>query len=475
MKKKKYILLLIAPVVVIALLLFKTKLKKDINNLIENLPYQYEDICTEEFLSKLNNYQDNNIIELLNTKKDLYKSFNDGSYYKSSPTHSTFYIYSYDNKGLFLTKDDGYIDCYTVFIEKEGKQIITDLESKIKIRGNSTADLDKKPYNIKFNEKQDLLGFGPAKKWNLLADCLDPTLLRNNTFLNLANTIGLEYTSRCDYVDVYIDRCYLGTYLLTEAVEVGSSRVDLDLDSEDFFVEFELVRVEDGVFYFELGDGIRFALKEPEEPTEEQLDKYQQKLDEFHDVLFSGDWGKVQELIDVDSFSKLYLVNEYAKTIDFGNSSVNFYYKDGKYYAGPVWDFDLSSGNRDPYPYSPYWNTVNGELINYQQYWCREQNPIFKQLFTYKEFNELYKKILRTFDKDLSSIYEKNGYIDSVIDVNIDLFNKNYTTLDKDGAGWVVSNNYGPLEYPPFDTYEENVEYFRDFLKNRHDWLTKSK
>ena len=68
-------------------------------------------------------------------------------------------------------------------------------EGSVKVRGNSTAFGPKQPYNFKFDEKQDVLGMGAARKWCLLANCFDPTLMRNYLAMEFAQHLGLAYTS----------------------------------------------------------------------------------------------------------------------------------------------------------------------------------------------------------------------------------------------------------------------------------------
>lgn len=479
MKKNKKVLISILVLVIgIGYFLLLNKCKTNINNIIDDLPYGYKDYYSEEFLNDIEEYKSNentiNLFSIYNISNSLSSKIKDNSCYKTNGLTPSIYIYTYDNSGLFLTKGEGYKDCVIVYIDEQGNPIF-DYEAKVKIRGNSTSNLDKKPYTIKFNEKQNLIGAGEAKKWNLLADAYDPTLLRNNLFLTLAEKFELDYTPEHHYVEIYMDEQYVGCYLLTESVEVGKERVDIDLDKEDFFLEFESYRIEDDVYYFNTKHNIRLALKEPEEPTEEQLKYYEDKINELDKILFSGDYEKLKENFDLDSFAKLYLINEFAKTRDFVNSSINFYYKDGKMYAGPVWDFDLSAGNADGFKDTKYWNTLNGEKVSYITNYCRDLNPIFKQLFKYEEFNDLYKSYFDKYSDVLTDIYKEDGFIDSTIGTYESIFNRNYTKLDEGGAGWDISQIQDPLQQIPFKTYEENVDYLKEFLNNRYNWLLANK
>lgn len=65
-------------------------------------------------------------------------------------------------------------------------------------------------------------------------------------------------------------------------------------------------------------------------------------------AMVSKNYDRITEVVDIVSFAKLYLLNEFVKNVDSNLSSVYYYYKDGTFYAGPPWDYDLASGNPNP-------------------------------------------------------------------------------------------------------------------------------
>lgn len=107
----------------------------------------------------------------------------------------------------------------------------------IKGRGNSSWKKDKKPYQIKLAKKADLLkpgnGEQKAKKWILLANGFDSTMMRNHISFSLAQKMGFESTPEGRFVDLYYDGDYRGLYYLCEKVEIGNGRVEItDLDAK---------------------------------------------------------------------------------------------------------------------------------------------------------------------------------------------------------------------------------------------------
>lgn len=104
----------------------------------------------------------------------------------------------------------------------------------IRGRGNSTWGTGKNPYKIKLDKKANLFNMGKNKHWVLLADYYDPSHIRNKITYWMGKKLGMAYTPECVYVDVVMNGQYYGSYLLSEQVRVGNSRVDIDdLEADD--------------------------------------------------------------------------------------------------------------------------------------------------------------------------------------------------------------------------------------------------
>ena len=112
----------------------------------------------------------------------------------------------------------------------ENGELTLDKELKqIKGRGNSTwTAYPKKPYNIKFDKKTSLLGMPKAKKWTLLANYFDYSLIHTANAFFFAAGFGLPYTSEYRHVDLYVNGNYLGNYFICESVEIGENRIEIN-------------------------------------------------------------------------------------------------------------------------------------------------------------------------------------------------------------------------------------------------------
>lgn len=373
------------------------------------------------------------------------------------------------NTSSSLTRD--YIDCSIEIIDEKGgtHETIFDDESKVKIRGNSTSSGEKKPFNIKFSSKTDVLGMGKNKKWCLLANCYERTLIRNQTVFDFADSIGLAYTPSYRVVDVYHNNRFLGSYLLTDAVEASESRVDIDNEANEFILERD-ARTDEGTVYFTTDRyGIRLGINEPEEPTTEQYNWLMDFLKKAENALSSKNYSEVKKYFDIDSMIDFYIVLELFKNVDVDTGSTRFYIKGDKIYGGPCWDFDLSSGNCSSSYYTTY-NNVNGSGNSWEGLWC---NTLwFRPLLRFTEFQDALKKRYLELQDDIVNLFADNrlgrNYIDTTVEKYKGTITRNYTE-----AGWIVGKVYSELERIPDKTYDANVEFFRNWLNKRNAWLLK--
>ena len=249
-------------------------------------------------------------------------------------------------------------------------------------RGNSTWEARKKPYALELPEASNLLAMGAGKKWVLLANAFDESGLKNKIALDTAKELGMKYAVDSEYVDLYIDDTYYGLYLLTEKVEVGENRVeitdlqkntqavnsrplsdyapvedssqkrkkwsDIPNNPEDITggyllqIEHHLEVLPKESSYFETDD-INFVISSPKYASKKQIDYISGVCSRTEEALRNDDISG----IDLNSFVDYYIMHE---LFDSGDPSSCFMYQDigktdGKLFAGPIWDFDLSFGS----------------------------------------------------------------------------------------------------------------------------------
>ena len=95
-------------------------------------------------------------------------------------------------------------------------------------RGNSTWSFDKKPYKLRLKRPLAMIpGKAESRRWILLANAADKTMLRNAIASVAGEQTSLPFNPSYRFVDFVINGEYQGTYQLTEAVEIAPGRVDI--------------------------------------------------------------------------------------------------------------------------------------------------------------------------------------------------------------------------------------------------------
>lgn len=258
--------------------------------------------------------------------------------------------YVHEEKG---NEESGTILVYT----KDGDLDYRGNLESIKGRGNFTwLNYEKKPYSLKLTEVKSLLGMGISQRWVLLANAGDASNIRNKLIYDFADSAGLKYSPDSQWVDLYLNGEYAGLYLLAERNEVTESRVDI-LENNSFLISQEVREKLDS-------QNITYALTDAKQSLRihyplvvdaSVISSIESIMQSVENSLLSETGidpitgKKWDELVDVDSWVKKYLIEEIFGNGDAGSIS-QFYYYDAsdpteKVYAGPVWDYDRTMGN----------------------------------------------------------------------------------------------------------------------------------
>ena len=239
----------------------------------------------------------------------------------------------------------------------------TNLE--IKVRGNSTADPEKRPYRLKFASKKtstdgqahkhDLLGNGYAKRnWVLLANAMDHSMLRNALTYHIGKYVGLPFCPGYKFVDLVINNEYRGTYQISDHCEVDVDRININEDT-GWYVEFQS-RPDMFDYPMCITDGVTMNIKNPEPADENDAAQRAAIINPIKDW-FQNSWKKSyvagfttpetgwRAYNDEETLIKWWIATELTGDHD-GVMSVKAYREaDGKLCWGPLWDKDLAYGN----------------------------------------------------------------------------------------------------------------------------------
>lgn len=257
------------------------------------------------------------------------------------------------DNGEEITSNEDYLSVTVSSGATSDLYTFTDLPASIRCRGNYTySSVPKKSYRLKFDEKINLFGQdeGKAKNWILLANFTDRSLMRCDAAFTMASVLdNIQEVTSSGYVRLFINGKYRGIYQLCEQHTVSSHRIDIEeqpdvLDS-DYFLEMDAYATgTEGVDYVFV-ERKKFAIKN-EQIHPDAADYLRDYLNQVNEAIRSGDETAVCELVDIDSFVDMYILQEFVRNVDAGWSSFYMIKEGGgKLRLTWPWDFDLAYGN----------------------------------------------------------------------------------------------------------------------------------
>jgi hypothetical protein len=349
---------------------------------------------------------------------------------------------------------------------------------EIKARGNTTYNDPKKPFTIKLQDgnKKALAGMPKHRRWCLLANAYDPSLLRNSVAMEMGKIFdNMAWTPRTQPVEFYLNGEYAGVYDLVEQIKIDGDRVDIPEISNDsvnggyiFELTGSTIDSIGGAKWFRTYynrhakqytgyyDGkpeesnntsyIGINIKDPDGKDGELnnvFDDIKRKIWTAEAALYSDDFTDAQtgyrKYFDVASAVDGYLVNEILKNPDTDHGSMYFYYEpvSGKYFFGPIWDFDLTLGN-DKFGGD---NSASGWKVKDEAYWL-------SQMMTDPYFVNMVKARWEEKKAELQTLFD---FIDQQTDYIRDAMARNNNK-------WNNSN-------------ENDIYYMREKLRDRIVWI----
>ena len=374
----------------------------------------------------------------------------------------------------------------------------------IRGRGNSTWDMNKKPYKIKISNSSDLFHMGSNKHWVLLADSYDTTLLRNYFTYHLAESLGLPYSIKSVKVDLYMNQVYYGSYTFCEQVRVDESRVNIDDLTKNYddntidalslsggYIIGMANNSQDQTYTFQTKHGEDFTVSAPQSDATFTYTKANQYIESYMQRVECAIYGEansqgvkenIWDLMDLESTVKYYFIQEFSANSDAYTTSSTYLYKprdqknadgnieEAKLYWGPIWDFD--QGWKSPADWDDYQITAS-EWINH----LRTYNP---------EFIQALKEYWPSFRQEIVKLASDGGYLDQYMTQLLPSAIHNYTLYKDDLTD-------SPFDDAPSDSFSSSVsstassassvssssetktysikEYYQKLITEQKDWI----
>lgn len=384
----------------------------------------------------------------------------------------------FDNKQYL---ESGYLELR----DADGLLLCSGELEKFKVRGNLTASYDKKPFTFSFKEPVSVLGMEPACKWNLLANSTDGSYIRNKIIRDLAYESIETYEPEGEFAELYLNGEYQGLYLLTEAVEIGENRLEIS-EEDNWFIEMELnFRAREDVTEMITDRGQIFIAHTETGISDAERQRILARLNDIESALFAEDGisaisGKsLEELIDLESFTQAWLVEELSGDHDIGITSQFAYAlksEDSIWYSGPVWDFDGIMTNVNTPMYGVP-EALTGTIEMSRPEDNPNQNRWLAAMWRHPQFQAIVEEKYRNIFRDN---YEQ--ILDERIDEYVDLIRRSavldaFRWHDNRLEWWfVVPRGLEMPEtgtYETFDTLDLSIDIIKDFMSRKLVFLDK--
>lgn len=367
----------------------------------------------------------------------------------------------------------------------------------IEVRGQSSQNFPKKSFGFELRDSAgsdlnlSLLGMPEEEDWILYAPYSDKSLFRNSVTFHLGSKMG-SWQPRYRFCELYLNGAYHGIYMLMEKIKRDQNRVDISKLNPDEIAGDDLtggyiVKVDktggltsDDFFqtnptntYYDARDyKFSYVYPKSEDIVSEQKTYIHNYILEFENNLngesFKDPVNGFRKYLDVNSFVDFQIMQELTNNVDGYRFSTFFYKKKdsdgGKFFAGPLWDFDLCYGNAK---YSDLNMATNRWLFpNYgpdgsqpMHWWARLMEDAGYCNRFISRWEELRDGPFRT-----DSIM---AYIDSTIEYLGPAVERNFIR-------WPVLGKYVWPNYFIGETYEEEIGYLKNWITARLNWMDAS-
>ena len=333
--------------------------------------------------------------------------------------------------------------------------------SHLKIRGRGTSSFNSMPkysLKLKFDEKTKILDMPLETEWALISNSADKTLLKNFISLKLFSWLGGRDTPKSQFVELYLNRQYLGVYLLSETIKAGKNRVNIPKNNFSFlFEKTSKIGIRETDIIIKTNNDYLFCIKSPKKADSETQDRLLQHLNDWEKLLENSNTlseDSLSQWLDIEDYLRFYWVQEFTKNADanFNRSIFITWQKDSPLHYGPVWDFDLAYGN---------WIK---EWVQKPDDWYVRYSGWDKKLFQ----NEVIFKKAKDFWNNNKSYF-------AALPDSINKYAKELAPATKNEfKRWPVLENTENWTYKEaYSSYNEAIDSLNSWITQRYQWIDK--
>ncbi|MGI9085159.1 MAG: CotH kinase family protein [Aeromicrobium sp.] len=353
-------------------------------------------------------------------------------------------------------------------------------KARMKGRGNYSWSFAKKSFSLNLKDGLNLCGMGKSKKWAIVANHYDKSLLRNTVAGHVGKALTrLAWTPSSKPIDFFVNGSYRGSYILIERVTVDDDRVNIPelkgaADNGQpnitggYLLEWDFRKGADR--NVTAGSRGWVGIKEPEDPgdpegiTSAQVSYINSYLDQTDGALFgrgfTSDSTGWKKYIDINSAVDYYIGMELMKPVD-GNMWASVYmYKQrsGKLFFGPLWDFDMAMGSANR----------AGNVVSPSSWYLRNSLGVSAMQSSKTWFNRLnedpdFRSAVRARWKQVYPSLSQSSFIDSQASLIGSSASENFKK-------WSVTERLSKYQVVK-GSWSKEISYLRGWMISRRSWM----
>ena len=385
------------------------------------------------------------------------------------------------------------------------------------VRGQSSSGFPQRPYALEWWNSEDkdkdveTLGMPADSDWVLYSPFNEETLMRNAVVYNsMFQWEGQGAGMRCRLVEVFFNQSadtlsyadYRGIYLLIEKIKRSSSRVDIEKLNEEvtdpaLITGGYLWKKDKPPQVYTISTTTSgpwgaqtYEVTEPNILSTPQKNWLQTHVQQFESALYAGTWQDPangwRKFADPASFADNLLWVEAFKQIDGYRISTYFHKtRAGKIEARPAWDYNLAGGNANylggENPSGWYYAHLSGGNLPYwprllqdpgyvreqwDRYWAARRSALSTANIN-ALIDQFSAEIRGNDPRDVRNTSRPanppSGGTPDFDTPGSRHFSKNQTLAV---YNWPNANNFALRQ-----TFQSEVEFFREWMRQRLDWM----
>lgn len=236
-----------------------------------------------------------------------------------------------------------------IAIYENGVASLAEMNCGFRLRGNSTSNFPKKPLAIKLASKTEVLGMKKHKRWCLLANWIDRSLMRNGVAFDIADKVraafsgtdapGLPWQPHGKSVELVLNGVHVGNYFLCEQIKIDKNRLAIQDGFEDVVKDGGTATTANCGYLLEFDDNYdeynkfrtsycNLPCQSKDVITDNTIWNYVKNwVQDIETKLHDGNYTGAYEKLDINSVADYWIVQELTMNNEYRHPKSVYMYK----------------------------------------------------------------------------------------------------------------------------------------------------